>query len=84
MKINIFILTIIFSMCTVNSAFSAQVITHDTDKDKIGVVSASGATTLDDLVTMLSEKADKQGASYFKVVSTTGKNKLHGVAETYK
>ncbi|EHR8376009.1 DUF1471 domain-containing protein [Escherichia coli] len=34
--------------------------------------------------TKLSTQADKQGASSFKVLSATGNNKLHGVAEIYE
>ncbi|HFJ2989565.1 TPA: DUF1471 domain-containing protein, partial [Klebsiella pneumoniae] len=29
----------------------------------------------------LSRKADEQGATSFKILSTTGNNRLHGVAE---
>jgi multiple stress resistance protein BhsA len=53
-------------------------------KVKIGVVSAGGAATLDELVARLSAQADKQGATYFKVISTSGANKMHGVADIYK
>lgn len=84
MKSTVLILSAFLSLFTINSAFSAQVISSDTGKVKIGVVSASGATTLDELVAKLAGQADKEGASSFKVLSTTGKNKLHGVAEIYK
>ncbi|TGC10163.1 hypothetical protein CRG93_06510 [Escherichia sp. E2593] len=53
-------------------------------KKKIGVISASNALTLDELSNALSRKADEQGATSFKILSTTGNNKLHGVAEIYK
>ena len=53
-------------------------------KEKIGVVSASNALTLDELSDALSQKADKQGASAYKILSATGNNRLHGVAEIYK
>lgn len=53
-------------------------------KKKIGVVSASNALTLDELSTALSRKADEQGATSFKILSATGNNRLHGVAEIYK
>lgn len=84
MKSTVLILSALLSLFTINSAFSAQAISSDAGKEKIGVVSASGATTLDELVAKLAGQADKEGASSFKVLSTTGKNKLHGVAEIYK
>ncbi|SFU36667.1 multiple stress resistance protein BhsA [Xenorhabdus koppenhoeferi] len=52
--------------------------------DKIGVVSVTGASTLDNLTEELSKKADKAGASYFRVVFANGQNQLNGVAEIYK
>lgn len=83
MKSTVFILSTFLSLISINNAFSAQAISNDTGKEKIGIVSASNATTLDELITKLAAKADKQGASSFKVLSTTGNNKLHGVAEIY-
>ncbi len=64
--------------------FSAEQISDSTGKQKIGVVSASNALTLDELVNKLAEKADQQGATSFRVLATTGKNKMHGDAEIYK
>ncbi|WP_373858302.1 YdgH/BhsA/McbA-like domain containing protein [Klebsiella pneumoniae] len=84
MKSTVFFLSALLSLFTISSAFSAQAISSDAGKVKIGVVAASGATTLDELVGKLANQADKEGASSFKVLSTTGKNKLHGVAEIYK
>lgn len=84
MKSTVFFLSALLSLFTISSAFSAQAISSDAGKVKIGVVSASGATTLDELVGKLANQADKEGASSFKVLSTTGKTKLHGVAEIYK
>ena len=68
----------------VNAASAAQELNHADGKEKIGVVSASNALTLDELSTALSRKADEQGASSFKILSATGNNRLHGVAEIYK
>ncbi|MBI6549342.1 multiple stress resistance protein BhsA [Xenorhabdus lircayensis] len=56
----------------------------DTKGDKIGVVSVTGAATLDSLTEELSKKADKAGAAYFRVIFANGQNKLNGVAEIYK
>ncbi|RZN16800.1 MULTISPECIES: DUF1471 domain-containing protein [unclassified Escherichia] len=67
-----------------NTASAAEEIHHADGKEKIGVVSASNALTLDELSNALSRKADEQGATSFKILSTTGNNRLHGVAEIYK
>ncbi|MFV0262679.1 MAG: DUF1471 domain-containing protein [Kluyvera sp.] len=66
------------------SSSAAQEINHAYGKEKVGVVSASNAYTLDDLSYALSRKADEQGATSFKILSTTGGSRLHGVAGIYK
>lgn len=81
------ITTLLMGFISVNAASAAQEINHADGKEKIGVVSASNAYTLDDLSNALSRKADEQGARLFKkvgILSTTGNNRLHGVAEIYK
>ncbi|WP_416045516.1 DUF1471 domain-containing protein [Klebsiella pneumoniae] len=76
--------TLVMGIISVNAASAAQEINDADGKQKIGVVSASDVYTLDELSNELSRKADEQGATSFKILSTTGKNKLHGVAEIYK
>lgn len=78
------ITTLIMGFISVNTASAAQEINYADGKEKIGVVSASNAYTLDDLSNALSRKADEQGATSFKILSTTGNNRLHGVAEIYE
>lgn len=78
------ITTLAMGLISVNAASAAQEINHADGKEKIGVVSTSNAYTLDDLSNALSRKADEQGAKSFKILSTTGNNRLHGVAEIYK
>lgn len=79
------LITLLFmGFIAVNTASAAQELNHADDKEKIGVVSASNALTLDELSTALSRKADEQGATSFKILSATGNNRLHGVAEIYK
>ncbi|WP_434636191.1 DUF1471 domain-containing protein [Klebsiella sp. I138] len=68
----------------VNAASAAQQVNDAAGKEKIGVVSASNAMTLDELSDALSRKADEQGASSYKILSATGNNRLHGVAAIYK
>ncbi|WP_221928984.1 DUF1471 domain-containing protein [Enterococcus faecalis] len=78
------ITTLVMGFISVNSVSAAQEINHADGKEKIGVVSASNAYTLDELSDALSRKADEQGATSFKILSATGNNRLHGVAEIYK
>ncbi|HCH7898961.1 TPA: DUF1471 domain-containing protein [Klebsiella oxytoca] len=78
------ITTLVMGFISVNAASAAQEINHADGKEKMGVVSASNAYTLDELSDVLSRKADEQGATSFKILSTTGDNRLHGVAEIYK
>lgn len=78
------ITTLVMGFISVNTTSAAQEIYYADGKEKIGVVSASNAYTLDDLSNALSRKADEQGATSFKILSTTGNNRLHGVAEIYK
>lgn len=76
--------TLVMGFISVNAASAAQEINHADWKEKMGVVSTSNAYTLDDLSDALSRKADKRGATSFKILSTTGNNRLHGVAKIYK
>lgn len=77
--------TVLFmGFMTMNAASAAEHVNDADGKEKIGVVSASNAYTLNDLSNALSRKADEQGASSYKILSATGKNRLHGVAEIYK
>ncbi|ADU72799.1 DUF1471 domain-containing protein [Pantoea sp. At-9b] len=75
---------VLTSLLAVNSAFAVDVI-HDTaGKQKVGVVSASGAYSLDGLTNKLADKAEAEGATSMKIIAAGGENKLYGVAEIYK
>ncbi|ORJ48293.1 multiple stress resistance protein BhsA (plasmid) [Kluyvera intermedia] len=80
----ILITTLVMGFISVSAASAAQEINCADGKEKIGVVSASNAFTLDELSDVLSRKADEQGATSFKILSITGDNRLHGVSEIYK
>ena len=54
------------------------------DMQKMGVVSVSGATTLDGLEARVAAKAEQAGASSYRIISTTGNNRMHAAAELYK
>ena len=81
---SLLITSLVMRLTAVNAASAAQEIDHADGKEKMGVASASNAYTLDDLSNALSRKADEQGATSFKILSTTGNNRLHGVAEIYQ
>ena len=81
---SLLITSLVMRFTAVNAASAAQEINHADGKEKMGVVSASNAYTLDELSDVLSRKADEQGATSFKILSATGNNRLHGVAEIYK
>ncbi|MGL4724658.1 MAG: YdgH/BhsA/McbA-like domain containing protein [Scandinavium sp.] len=51
---------------------------------KIGVVSSSGFTTLDELVASLNMKAADAGATHYRITSATGMNKVSGTAVLYR
>ncbi|MBS1205676.1 MAG: hypothetical protein H6R25_2575 [Proteobacteria bacterium] len=67
-------------------AFAAQPVTaaQTESLNKIGVVSANGATTLDGLEARLAAKAQAAGASGYSITSAVGNNKLSGTAVIYK
>ncbi|AFJ47687.1 multiple stress resistance protein BhsA [Shimwellia blattae] len=66
-------------------AFAAQQVDHaPANSQKIGVVSASGATNLDQLQSELAAKAAKAGASSYEITSASGNNLMHGTAVIYK
>lgn len=79
-----FMTTLFIGLLALNSATAAQPVNDIQGKEKIGVVSVGGATTLDDLSAALERKAEEKGASAYKILSTSGNNKLHGVAEIYR
>lgn len=66
--------TLVMGFISTNTASAAQEINHADGKEKIGVVAASNAYTLDELSDALSRKADEQGATSFKILSTKGNN----------
>jgi hypothetical protein len=67
-------------------AFAAQSVTpaQAQGMNKIGVVSAEGATTLDGLEAQLAEKAAAAGATGYSITSANTNNKLSGTAVIYK
>ena len=72
------------ALLSLNTAFAVELVNDATGKTKIGVVSASGAYSLDNLTHKLSVKAEKEGASSMRIIAAGGENKMQGVAEIYK
>ena len=66
-------------------AFAAQEIAPEQTQNlnKIGVVSAQGATTLDGLEARLAAKAEAAGAKAYTITSAHSNNKLSGTAVIY-
>ena len=69
-------------------AFAAEPVTpaQAESMNKIGVVSAQGATTLDGLEAKLAAKAEAEaaGATGYSITSANTNNKLSGTAVIYK
>ena len=67
-------------------AFAAQAISPSQAQsmNKVGVVSADGATTLDGLEAQLAEKAAAAGATGYSITSANSNNKMSGTAVIYK
>ncbi|STQ42422.1 Multiple stress resistance protein BhsA precursor [Ewingella americana] len=53
-------------------------------QQKLGVISASGPTTIGGLESKLAAQASDAGASSYRIISVTGNNRLHADAEIYK
>lgn len=74
-----------FTAAMASSAFAAQEINQAQGQQKIGTVSdSSGASSLADLEAKLQAKADKAGASAFRITSAGGNNTLSGTADIYR
>ncbi len=77
---------IALSTCFPLAFFAAEPVTASQAQsmNKIGVVSAEGATTLDGLEAKLAEKAAAAGATGYSITSATNNNKMSGTAVIYK
>lgn len=67
------------------ATFAAQEVSQPAaGAQKIGVVTASGATTLDSLENDLANQAKEAGASSYRITSVTGNNLMNASAVLYK
>lgn len=70
----------------VSPAFAAKEVNHAQELVKIGTVSESSGTTLslNQLNASLAAKADKAGASAYRIISAGGNNSYFGSADIYR
>ncbi|WP_336707530.1 MULTISPECIES: YdgH/BhsA/McbA-like domain containing protein [unclassified Cedecea] len=66
------------------TALAATEVQSTTAGQRMGYVSVTGATTLDEAVNKLADKASQAGATTFKVTSAGGNNKLYATAILFK
>ncbi|WP_034914704.1 DUF1471 domain-containing protein [Erwinia sp. 9145] len=67
-----------------SSTFAAELIDNaPAQQQEVGVISVSG-TNLSSMESQLAEKADAAGAKSFRIVSTTGNNRMHATAAIYQ
>lgn len=66
------------------TSFSMSTFAAEQHSKKMGVVSVTGASTLDELTRNIEKKAAESGASSFKITSAGGGNKLYGTAVLYR
>jgi len=85
MSINKTILAIILLSGASFSTLAATEVNSAMGRTVIGTVSdSSGATNLADLSANLAAKADKAGASSYRIIAAGGNNTEFGTAEIYK
>ncbi|EPF12868.1 MULTISPECIES: DUF1471 domain-containing protein [Cedecea] len=72
---------VVLTLAASFSGFAAE--TQQAGSQKLGTVSASGASNLDSLQHQLQQKAEQAGAKSIRIISAGGDNKLYGVAEIY-
>jgi multiple stress resistance protein BhsA len=83
-NVKIFAVAATLSLISFGS-FAAQQVTQPMDgQQKLGVISASGPTTIGGLESKLAAQASDAGASSYRIISVTGNNRLHADAEIYK
>lgn len=67
------------------AGFAAQEVnSRPAGEHRIGVVSTTTTTTLDDLQSQLAAKADAADATSYRIIAAGGNDTLHGTAELYK
>ncbi|MBC8954459.1 YdgH/BhsA/McbA-like domain containing protein [Xenorhabdus sp. PB62.4] len=77
-------ITPLFLLSAISFGSSAASEVKSAVGEKIGVISVTGAETLDTLIDKLSKKASEAGAKHFRITSAVGKNHLNGTAEIYR
>jgi len=77
---------LLISAAAAMPAFAAKEINNTQGLVKIGTVSdsSSNVLSLSDLNNNLSMKADKAGATAYRIIAAGGNNSYYGVAEIYR
>ncbi|WP_340611709.1 multiple stress resistance protein BhsA [Xenorhabdus bharatensis] len=83
MKTSKYIIALL-ALSTISFGSMAAVEVKSATGEKIGIVSVTGAETLEALTDQLSKKADEAGAKYFRIIAASGQNHLNGTAEIYR
>ncbi|PLR37954.1 hypothetical protein CYR55_09560 [Chimaeribacter californicus] len=83
-NIKYFAVAVALSLAAFTGTAGAATLTQQDAGEKLGVVTASGATDLSTVEAQLAAKAQQAGASSYRIIAVSGNNKLHGTAELYK
>jgi len=83
-NVKIFAVAATLSLISFGSFAAQQVAQPIEGQQKLGVISAAGATTLGGLESKLAAQANEAGASSYRIISVTGNNRMHADAEIYK
>lgn len=82
----IFPLSLIIAAAATTPAYAAKEVNNAQGLVKIGTISdsSSNVLSLSDLNDNLSMKADKAGATAYRIIAAGGNNSYYGVAEIYR
>ncbi|WP_412033861.1 DUF1471 domain-containing protein [Rahnella laticis] len=78
------ILLLTLASCFINTIYAAEPVADTRNLKKMGTISVSRASTLDDLEIQISKRTDRLYLPYYRITSAGGENFLHGTADVYK
>jgi len=83
-KLTVFSVAALLSSLSFASFAAVQVSEAPQNQQQIGIIGATVYSDLGSLEEKLGEKADRIGATSFRITSAVGNNLLHGTAVVYK
>lgn len=83
-KLIIVVSALLFSTLTFAASNIEKIKHSQPGLDKIATISIRGASSPSDAEHKLAEKAEKMGATKYRVISTTGNENIRGSAEIYR